>query len=744
MSLLNTLGRLWRFHGGVHLPEHKQESTGLPITVLAAAGELVLPLQQHIGAPARACVQVGQPVAKGEVIARADGYVSVPLHAPTSGTVLAIEPRPIAHPSGIDAPAIVLAADGRDAWHPGLPLPLEEGLALDPAVLRARVRESGIVGLGGAAFPTAVKLNLHGRIQVLILNAAECEPYLTCDDVLMRERAREVIGGLLLMRRALDAGRCLIGIEDNKPEAAAALEAALHAFGGAATGVELRVIPTLYPSGGEQQLIRVLTGVEVARSRRPVDSGILCQNVGTAAAVHAAVTTGRPLISRIVTITGAGVASPRNLEVAFGTPVRALVEACGGYTERAQRLILGGPMMGLAVAGDEVPVTKGMGCVLVAAADELAPPAPTLPCIRCGSCMDACPANLLPQQLYWFAHGKEFDKAQATRLFDCIECGACAAVCPSRLPLVQYYRYAKSEIGAAEREKQKSEQARRRHEFRTQRLEREEAERLARQQAKKARATAPAANEASASAAAAPDDDPKKAAIAAALARAQEKKAAKVAETGTGTAPPATASPAAPAAGLDEAQLAKLAAARARAEAKKAAQAAAAAPEAMPAAAEAASAPAAPAPAPAMSEEQLAKLAAARARAEAKKAAQAAPAAPEAAPGSAGETPAPAAPALSEEQLAKLAAARARAEAKKAAQAAPAAREATAVAAAADPAPAAAAAPEAVPAAAEAAPAPGAPALSEAQLAKLAAARARAEAKKAAQAVCAPSDPQSR
>lgn len=655
MSVLKSLSRLWRFHGGLHLPEHKTPSTQQPIAPLPLASEFVLPLQQHIGAPARAAVTVGQTVAKGEVLARADGYLSVPLHAPTSGTVVAIEPRPIAHPSGIHAPAIVLAADGRDAWHPELPPALSGALTLDPAVLRARVREAGIVGLGGAAFPTAVKLNLHGRIQVLILNAAECEPFLTCDDVLMRERAGEVIGGLLLMRRALGAGRCLIGIEDNKPEAAAALETALAGYGEAAAGVELRVIPTLYPSGSEQQLIRVLTGTEVARARRPVDSGILCQNVGTAAAVYAAVTQGRPLVSRIVTVTGAGVARPCNLEVALGTPVRTLIEHCGGYTDRAQRLILGGPMMGLAVADDDVPVTKGMGCVLVAGADELAPPAPTLPCIRCGSCMDACPANLLPQQLYWYARGKEFDKAQTTRLFDCIECGACAAVCPSRLPLVQYFRYAKSELGAAEREKQKSELARRRHEFRVQRIERDEAERQARLQAMKARkpAAAPASDAAPATGTPAtaapvtPDDDPKKAAIAEALARAQAKKAVKAASVATDR-PAAAATEAAetsraaaaPAAdALSPAQLEKLAAARARTEAKKAAQRAAtatdAAPPSSPAtpAVTAPSATAAPAPAaPTLTEEQLARLAAARARAEAKKAANAAVAAAPAIP----------------------------------------------------------------------------------------------------------------
>ncbi len=519
MPLLNTLARLWRFNGGLHLPGHKHESTARPIELARWPHELVLPLAQHLGAAAKPVVAIGQRVNKGELLAQPEGHVSAALHAPTSGSVAAIEPRPSAHPSGIPTPAIVLEADGRDAWTERLPAPIEDSLKLDPAYLRQRVREAGIVGLGGAAFPSAVKLDPRGAIRLLVLNAAECEPYISCDEMLMRERARAVVGGLLIMRRALGANDCIIGIEDSKPEAFAALSEALAQFGDDAEDVLLQQVPALYPSGGSKQLIRLLTGIEIPRSGHATDAGILCHNVGTAAAVHDAIVEGRPLISRIVTVTGAGVAAPRNFEALIGTPVDALVEQAGGYTDRAERLIIGGPMMGLAIPHGGVPVTKGMQCVLVASRAELAPPEPAMPCIRCGECVSVCPVDLLPQQLYWHARAREFDRAQALHLFDCIECGCCAAVCPSHLPLVQYYRYAKTEVRATERSQQAAEQARSRHQFRLMRLERDKEARAAKLRQRKETLAAEAA------ASGAPED-PKKAAIAAALARVQAKKAA--------------------------------------------------------------------------------------------------------------------------------------------------------------------------------------------------------------------------
>lgn len=515
MELLHTLNKLWRFHGGLHLPEHKTASTQRPVVRAALPGTLILPLQQHIGQSAKPVVQVGERVLKGQLIARADGYISAHLHAPSSGTITAIEERPIAHPSGLSALCIVLSTDGLDAWHEPYP-PLPDYRAVDPADVRRRVREAGIVGLGGAAFPSAVKLNPgpHTRIQLLILNAAECEPYITCDDLLLRDHARQVIGGLLIMRHALQAERALIGIEDNKPEALAALQAALAEYDSA--DITIRQIPTLYPSGGEKQLIKILTGKEVPSHGLPAELGIVCHNVGTAAAVYTAVCEGRPLISRYVTVTGDGIAQPQVIEALIGTPVAELVAQCGGYTEQVERLILGGPMMGFALTYDDVPIVKGSNCILAASSKALAPPQTALPCIRCGECVSVCPANLLPQQLYWYARAKDFDKVQDYHLFDCIECGCCSAVCPSHIPLVQYYRYAKTEVWAQEREKQKADLARQRHDARLARIEREKEERAAKMQKKKEALDAPAAG----------DDDPKKAAIAAALERAKAKKAA--------------------------------------------------------------------------------------------------------------------------------------------------------------------------------------------------------------------------
>jgi H+/Na+-translocating ferredoxin:NAD+ oxidoreductase subunit C len=503
--------RLWQFPGGLHLAPHKEESLRLPLAPAALPSRIILPLQQHIGEPARPVVQVGQTVLKGEVIARPEGYVSVPLHASTSGRVVAIEDRPIPHPSGLSGRCIVIEPDGQERWtefHPALDYAAE-----DPTVLRTRVREAGIVGLGGAGFPSFVKLNRSPDrpVEVLILNGAECEPYITCDDMLMRTWPDEVISGALIMCRIVDAPYCLVGVEDNKP---AAIEALRGAVSERRLGdrVEIVEIPTRYPAGGEKQLIQVLTGKEVPSGGLPADIGIVCHNVGTAVAVHHAILGGRPLVSRVVTLTGGALDGPRNLQVLLGTPIADLLSHCGVVTERLERLIMGGPMMGVALHSDEVPVVKTTNCILAAATDDLTPPRPVLPCIRCGACAAACPVSLLPQQLYWYARAKDFDAVQDYHLFDCIECGCCAYVCPSNLPLVQYYRFAKSEIWALEREREKAELARRRFEFRAQRLEREKADRAARMAQKKAQLGAES------------DREAKKAAIQAAVARAEARR----------------------------------------------------------------------------------------------------------------------------------------------------------------------------------------------------------------------------
>lgn len=512
--------KLWHFNGGLHLPGNKAMSTHSSIAKARLPKRLILPLQQHIGEPSEPIVQSGDKVMKGQLIAQANGYVSVPVHASSSGTVIEISEQPVPHPSGMTAPCIVIETDGRDQWI-DLPKPVPDYKQLNPSALRNRIRETGIVGLGGAGFPSFIKLNPGARISIdtLVLNGAECEPYITCDDMLMREYAEEIIRGLQIMRHALQTRQCLIGVEDNKPEAYTALVNALEMIQkqqqDKSDNIHIQKIPTLYPAGSEKQLIQVLTGKEVPSNGLPVDIGVVCHNMGTAVAIYRAVAQSQPLVSRIVTITGQGVTHPCNLEVALGTPIKDLIKQCGGYTKEIKRLIIGGPMMGFTLPADELPVTKTINCVLCASEQETPDPQPQMPCIRCGECTKVCPVKLLPQQMFWYAHAKDFDKIQDYHLFDCIECGCCAYVCPSHIPLVHYYRYAKTEIWAQEREKQKSDIARNRHEFRLERLAREKLEREERMRKKKEALEKSKGN--------GNDIDPKKAVIQAAMERVRKK-----------------------------------------------------------------------------------------------------------------------------------------------------------------------------------------------------------------------------
>ncbi|GAA0787083.1 electron transport complex subunit RsxC [Marinobacterium sediminicola] len=521
------MGKVFAFHGGIHPPENKKQSTRTPIRKAPLPKLLYLPLQQHIGMAASPLVNIGDRVLKGQMIAEPVGRISASLHAPTSGIIRSIGPHPVPHASGLESDCIVIESDGQDEWieHQSI----EDYTKLEPGTLIEHIRRCGIAGMGGAGFPTDVKLHLGDDhiVNTLIINAAECEPYITADDMLMRERAHEILGGIRIISHLLKPSHIMIGIEDNKSHAIHTLEQVLK---GCELNIDIRVVPTKYPSGGERQLIKLLTDIEVPSGRIPADIGIVCQNIGTTTAIYRAVHHGEPLISRVVTVTGDAVAQPQNLEALIGTPFADLLDAANVYENKLYRLVMGGPMMGVTVEHDQIPVIKTTNCIIAATIDEMPPAPPEQACIRCGMCEQVCPAELLPQQLYWFSKGREFDKARHHNLFDCIECGACAYVCPSSIPLVQYYRFAKSEIRTEEAEQRKADHARQRFEARQARLEREEAEKEARRKARAeeaARAQQARKNNENAAATAEPAQDISALKTAAAVARTKLKKAQK-------------------------------------------------------------------------------------------------------------------------------------------------------------------------------------------------------------------------
>lgn len=530
--------RIWDIPGGIHPAENKTQSLGHGIEIAPLPALLTVPLQQHLGGRAEPCVSVGDTVLKGQMIAEASSMVSCPVHAPTSGTVTAIGPAPYPHASGLEEWAIHIEADGDDRWCELQPV--TDFRALEPVTLLELIRQAGISGLGGAGFPTAVKLKARPeqKIHTLIINGTECEPYITADDSAMRYRAPEIIAGIEILMHVLQPEQVLIGIEDNKPEAAQAMRAAVGE-----RAMQVVVFPTKYPSGGEKQLIQILTGKEVPSGGLPADLGMVCQNVGTLLAIHDAVVLGQPLIKRITTLTGEALSHPTNVEALIGTPIRELLDFAGLQPDKLFRLVMGGPMMGFTLQSLDAPLVKTTNCLLAGTRDELPPPPPAQPCIRCGLCAEACPASLLPQQLHFFALGKDYDQLKRQHLFDCIECGACSYVCPSSIPLVQYYRAAKSDIRALDLQQHKADHSRQRFEHRQERLQREaeqkERDRLARAE-KAARIKA-----------------------------AKEAEAAKQAESGAGT--PTSDAPAPKAGGLSpEQKQLKIAAATAQMALKKA------------------------------------------------------------------------------------------------------------------------------------------------------------------------------
>lgn len=432
--------KIWDFNGGIHPPEMKTQSNGTPLRQVPLAQRFVIPLKQHIGAEGELCVSVGDKVLRGQPLTRGRGKM-LPVHAPTSGTVTAIAPHSTAHPSALAELSVIIDADGEDCWIP------RDGWAdyrsRSREELIERIHQFGVAGLGGAGFPTGVKLQGGGdKIETLIINAAECEPYITADDRLMQDCAAQVVEGIRILAHILQPREILIGIEDNKPQAISMLRAVLAD----SHDISLRVIPTKYPSGGAKQLTYILTGKQVPHGGRSSDIGVLMQNVGTAYAVKRAVIDGEPITERVVTLTGEAIARPGNVWARLGTPVRHLLNDAGFCPSADQMVIMGGPLMGFTLPWLDVPVVKITNCLLAPSANELGEPQEEQSCIRCSACADACPADLLPQQLYWFSKGQQHDKATTHNIADCIECGACAWVCPSNIPLVQYFRQEKLKL----------------------------------------------------------------------------------------------------------------------------------------------------------------------------------------------------------------------------------------------------------------------------------------------------------
>jgi len=465
---------LGTLHGGLRLPARKSISTSQPIVAMPVPAQLVLPITQHVGDPAQPVVGIGERVLKGQLIADTVGALGAPVHASSSGKVVAIEPWPVSRRFGENAPCVVIECDGRDESIQRADV-AASFTTLAAEDLLGKILQGGIVGLGGAVFPTAQKLMQARTCEIdhLILNGVECESYISCDDLLMREHAGEIIGGAQILMHALQIDRCFIAVESDKPDAVRNLAQVLGEI--TDDRIILKKVPTIYPSGGEDQLVQLVTNREVPSAGLPSDVGCLVQNVGTAAAIHDWVINNEPLISRVTTITGDGVASPINVRARIGTTIGELIELAGGYTDRAEQLIIGGPMTGKSVTTDRVPLVKSTNCVLVSS--ETPTPGPPLPCIRCGDCASVCPVQLLPQQLFWYACADNEAKLRDFGLIDCIECGCCDLVCPSRIHLTADFRVAKGRIRELADDKARAARARQRFEARNDRLEREQSRR---------------------------------------------------------------------------------------------------------------------------------------------------------------------------------------------------------------------------------------------------------------------------
>ena len=462
------IGKGW----GVHPhDDHKRPAADVPLRVMPLPKRLCVPLLQHVGAPATPLVAVGDRVLRGQLIAGPGGRLSAPVHAPSSGVVTAIGEVTAPHPSGLPFAAITITLDGLDE---GIDFPaVPDPFTLAPAEVAQKIADAGIVGLGGATFPSAPKAELGRKlaVQTLIINGGECEPYLSSDDSVMRERAADVIDGVRILMHTTGAQNALVGIEDNKPEAIAAMRLAVEAF----PAISIRPVPARYPMGSDRQLVQVLTGKEVPSGARTASIGVLVNNVSTCAAIHRAVRLGEPLYRRIVTVNGGAVAEPGNVLAPIGVLVEDLL-AFAGLKETPARLVMGGPMMGVALPHAQVPTVKGCGGILALTAAEITVAEPS-PCIRCGSCVKACPMGLMPLEMAARIKVGDYEGADKLALDDCLACGCCAYVCPSHIPLVQSFFHAKGEIWKRAQQKKRNEFTKELAQARKDRLEREARER---------------------------------------------------------------------------------------------------------------------------------------------------------------------------------------------------------------------------------------------------------------------------